>query len=48
MTVLAGNISAMAAWRLSPHFALRAVWSRIVTDYHRDTDVYLGGLSYSF
>jgi len=48
MTALAGNISAMAAWRLSPHFALRAVWSRIVTDYHRDTDVYLGGLSYSF
>ncbi|HOG17787.1 MAG TPA: hypothetical protein PLB96_10640 [Syntrophales bacterium] len=48
MTALAGNISAMAAWRLSPRVALRAIWSRIVTDYHRDTDVYLGGLSYSF
>jgi len=48
MIAIASNISAMAAYRLSPRFALRAVWSRIVTDYSRDTDVYLGGLSYSF
>jgi hypothetical protein len=30
------------------HFALRGSWSRVITVQDRDTDVFLGGLSYRF
>ena len=31
-----------------PRFAIRAPFSRIITDYNRDTDGFLGGLSIGF
>ncbi len=47
-TTIAGDLSFMAAYRFHPHFAIRAAFSRIITDYNRDTDVFLGGLVYRF
>jgi hypothetical protein len=37
-----------ASVRFLEHFALRASWYRTITDHDRDTDVFLGGLSYRF
>jgi len=37
-----------ASVRFLEHFALRASWSRVITVQDRDTDVFLGGLSYRF
>ena len=37
-----------ASVRFLEHFALRASWSRIITQQDRDTDVFLAGLSYRF
>jgi hypothetical protein len=37
-----------ASVRFLEHFALRASWSRVITEQDRDTDVFLGGLSYRF
>jgi hypothetical protein len=37
-----------ASVRFLERFALRASWSRIITTHDRDTDVFLGGLSYRF
>ena len=37
-----------ASVRFLDHFALRASWYRTITDHDRDTDVFLGGLSYRF
>ena len=37
-----------ASVRFLEHLALRASWSRIITDHDRDTEVFLGGLSYRF
>jgi len=45
---IAGDLSFMAAYRFHPRFAIRAAFSRIITDYNRDTDVFLGGLVYRF
>jgi hypothetical protein len=47
-TTIAGDLSFMAAYRFHPRFAIRAAFSRIITDYSRDTDVFLGGLVYRF
>ena len=47
-TTVAGDLSFMAAYRFHPRFAVRASFSRIITDYSRDTDVFLGGLVYRF
>jgi hypothetical protein len=47
-TTVAGDLSFMAAYRFHPRFAIRAAFSRIITDYCRDTDVFLGGLVYRF
>ena len=30
------------------YWSFRAAWSRIITDYSRDTDVILGGIGYRF
>jgi hypothetical protein len=43
-----GIITLTSSYRFTPHWALRASWNRVVTTYHRDTDVFLGGLGYSF
>jgi hypothetical protein len=37
-----------AGVRVLPHFALRGTWIRTITREDRDTDVFLGGLSYRF
>jgi hypothetical protein len=47
-TTVAGDLSFMATYRFHPRFAIRAAFSRIITDYSRDTDVFLGGLVYRF
>jgi hypothetical protein len=47
-TTLAGALSLTAAYRFTSHWAIRATFNRIITDYSRDTDVFLGGLSYRF
>jgi len=47
-TIVACDVSVMAVYWFHPHIGLRAAWSRIVTDYSRDTDVFLGGLTYRF
>ncbi|MHB8770077.1 MAG: hypothetical protein ACYC7J_03690 [Syntrophales bacterium] len=47
-TTIAGDVSLTAAYRVHPRLALRATWSRIVTDYSRDTDLFLGGVAYRF
>ena len=35
-------------YRFTSHWAISATFNRIITDYNRDTDVFLGGLSYRF
>jgi len=47
-TRVAGDVSVTAAYRFHPRFAFRATWSRIITDYNRDTDLFFGGLAYRF
>lgn len=47
-TTIAGDLSFMAAYWFLPHFGIRATFNRIITDYSRDTDVFLGGLVYRF
>ena len=47
-TTVAGDLSFMATYRFHPRFAIRAAFSRIITDYSRDTDIFLGGLVYRF
>ncbi len=47
-TIVAGDVSVMMVYWFNPHIGLRGNWSRIITDYSRDTDVFLGGLTYHF
>jgi hypothetical protein len=46
--VLSGIISITGSYRLTPHWAARLTWNRVVTSYERDTDVILGGVGYRF
>ncbi len=41
-------VSTSASYLLHDHWAIRATWSRVATDYDRDTDVILSGVSYRF
>jgi len=45
---LAEVASVTAAYRFTPHWALRATWDRTITTYNRDTDIFLGGIGYRF
>ena len=45
---LAALLSVSARYRVSPGFLLRLSWSRVLTDYHRDSDVLLAGVGYAF
>lgn len=45
---LAGLLSLTARYRVSPDFLVRFSWSRVITDYHRDSDVLLIGVGYKF
>lgn len=47
-TTLAGAVSLMALCRFTPHLGFRGMFHRIVTDYSRDTDVFMGGLVVAF
>lgn len=46
--IFAGILAATADYRFSPHWSVRASWDRVFTDYDRDTDVFLAGLSFHF
>lgn len=41
-------VSITASYRLSPRLLIRSTWDRIITDYDRDTDIFLGGIGYRF
>jgi hypothetical protein len=41
-------VSITASYRLSPHWLIRGTWDRIITDYDRDSDIFLGGIGYRF
>jgi hypothetical protein len=45
---IAAIVTLTAAYRAHPKINLRGSWSRIVTNYDRDTDVILGGVGYLF
>jgi len=45
---LSGILALTGSYRLTPHWAVRATWNRVVTSYERDTDVILGGVGYRF
>jgi len=37
-----------AAYRFYPPWGIRFSWNRVLTDYDRDSDIWLGGISYRF
>jgi hypothetical protein len=41
-------ITMTAGYRLNPQWGARFSWNRIITSYDRDSDVWLGGVSYLF
>jgi hypothetical protein len=41
-------VSITVSYRLSPHWLIRSTRDRIITDYDRDTDIFLGGIGYRF
>ena len=41
-------VSTGASFALYDRWAIRATWNRVATDYDRDSDVFLGGISYRF
>ncbi len=43
---LAFLISPALTWEFSRHWSFRVVLHRVVTDYNRDADIFLGGLAY--
>ncbi len=43
-----GVVSLTAAWRFTSRLGFRAVFHRVITDYDRDADVFMGGLAISF
>ena len=44
----AGLASLTARYRFNNHWGIRAVWGRVITNYDRDTDIFVGGLSFLF
>ena len=45
---ITGLTTVTGSYHLSQRFLIRMSWSRIITDYNRDTDVILAGLGYRF
>jgi hypothetical protein len=41
-------LSMTGTYRFTPAWGVRVAWNRIMTHYHRDADVVLGGISYRF
>jgi hypothetical protein len=44
----AGMVSLTTSYRFSPHWAVRLTWNRVLTNYDRDSDLFMGGLAYRF
>lgn len=47
-TTVAALVSLTGSYRFSPHWAVRFTWNRVLADYDRDADVFMGGLAYRF
>ena len=47
-THFAGIASIGMRWRLTPMMRAQLSWSRVITDYHRDSDVFLLGVGWLF
>lgn len=45
---LSGIATMSVAYRFHPHWGTRVSWNRIITDYDRDADVWMAGVSYRF
>ncbi len=41
-------VSLSGSYRLTQHWLLRATWSRVITSYSRDTDLFMGGIGWRF
>ncbi len=48
ITTFAAVTSITAAYRCYEHWLVRLSWNRVITDYHRDADVIMGGFGYRF
>ncbi|MRR53902.1 MAG: hypothetical protein EG822_05230 [Deltaproteobacteria bacterium] len=46
--IISGVATMSVAYRFHPRWGTRASWNRIITDYDRDADVWLAGISYRF
>jgi hypothetical protein len=46
--VLSGIVAFTASYRFQPHWDIRTSWNRIITKYHMDTDVIMGGVGFRF
>lgn len=40
--------TASASFRLSPHWLIRTNWNRVITNYDRDSDIFMAGIGYRF
>lgn len=43
-----GIFTGSGSFRLSRHWDVRASWNRVITNYDRDSDIFLGGIGYRF
>ncbi len=41
-------VSITGSYQISTHWNVRGTWDRIITDYNRDSDIFLGGIGYRF
>lgn len=41
-------LSITASYRLTEQWHIRSTWDRVITDYDRDTDIFLAGIGYRF
>lgn len=46
--IVSGIATMSVAYRFHPRWGTRVSWNRIITDYDRDADVWLAGISYRF
>lgn len=40
--------SLSGSFRVTPHWHIRVTWDRIIANYNRDSDIFLGGIGYRF
>lgn len=46
--LVAPVVTISSSFRFHSRWGIRTSWHRVITDYHRDSDVYLGGVGYRF